>query len=418
MAGRHKLEKVEPGVFYRKHPTRKHGGNFDRQWIVRQVIDGKERLSILGWWSEGIKQGDASNKAAEYKSNHKWNKANPDQPPKPICKQDEDKAAAELAAKLEQERKEQERKNITFGEYFKTRYLPKQYDDGKKSANKEEQMFRLHIEPVIGRLTFPEIMPFHIEKIGKNMKTKKLKPSTILKAYAFTRQAWNLANVDGITDKVHPVKHVKKPKINNERERFFTDEEEHLLLTELLKRSPITHDMAVMSLDTGARWGELAALTWRHVDLEAGTARLVDTKAGNNRTIYATARVKEILSQRKQEAQSKYVFPAVGGNKQEQGNAVFKRTIDDLGFNDDVEMIDGKKDTRYELCFHSLRHTFASRLANNGVHREIVQKLMGHHDPKMTQRYSHLESSTLRAAVQVLEKQPDNVTTLPERKTS
>ena len=418
MAGRHKLEKVEPGVFYRKHPTRKHGGNFDRQWIVRQVIDGKERLSTIGWWSDGVKQGDASNKAAEYKSNHKWNKANPDQPPRPICRQDEDGAAAELAARLERERKQTERKNITFGEYFKTRYLPKQYDDGKDSANKEEQMFRLHIEPVVGRFTFPEIMPFHIEKIGKSMKAKKLAPSTVLKAYAFTRQAWNLANVDGITDKVHPVKHVKKPKINNERERFFTDEEERLLLTELLKRSPITYDMATMSVDTGARWGELADLKWGHVDLETGTARLIDTKAGDNRTIFITERVKEILNQRKQAAQSKYVFPAVDGGRQKQVNVVFERTVEALGFNDDVEVIDGKKDARYTLCFHSLRHTFASRLTNRGISRDVIQKLMGHHDPKMTQRYSHLESSTLRAAVAVLEKQPDSVIRLSDRKTS
>ncbi len=29
-----------PNVFYREHPTRKHGVQRDRQWIVIQKIDG------------------------------------------------------------------------------------------------------------------------------------------------------------------------------------------------------------------------------------------------------------------------------------------------------------------------------------------------------------------------------------------
>lgn len=77
-----------------------------------------------------------------------------------------------------------------------------------------------------------------------------------------------------------PTRQVKKPKLNNKRERFITEEEEVLLLDSLKERSQSTYDMAIMSLDTGVRWGELAALTWQNVDLVALTARLMDTKAG------------------------------------------------------------------------------------------------------------------------------------------
>ena len=53
---------------------------------------------------------------------------------------------------------------------------------------------------------------------------------------------------------------------------------------------------------------------------------------------------------------------------------------------------------------HSLRHTFGSRLARNGVGLVHVQRLMGHSDPKLTaQVYTHLGVEDLRSAVAALE---------------
>ncbi|MCK9173513.1 MAG: site-specific integrase [Desulfuromonas thiophila] len=408
MAGRENLQKTgEPGVFYREHKTRKHGVKYDRQWIIRQTLAGSTRLSTLGWWSSGVTLGDAMNKAAEYRQNHAWNEAHPGQEPKPTCKQDEDDAAARLAARIERERKQEEHRNVTFGDYFTARYLPLQADNGKKSAHKEEQLFRLHIAPALSKFTFADIMPLHIEKVGKTMKDKGLSPKTVTYAYAVIRQVWNLASVDGVTDRQHPTRRVKKPKLNNKRERFITEEEEALLLDALKERSQSTHDMAIMSLDTGARWGELAALTWQYVDLVALTARLMDTKAGDNRTIHTTTqRVQEMLHRRKQEANSPFVFPASGGGMQRQPNVVFARTVNDLGLNDGID------DQRRKLCFHSLRHTFASRLAMAGVPLYTIKEAMGHHTIAMTERYAHLMPDTLREAMLHLEKKQGKVVKL------
>ncbi len=411
MAVRDNLHKSgEPGVFYREHPTRKNGVKKDRQWIIRQTLGGKTRISSLGWWSLGYTMGDAINKAHEYRENFKWNNDNPGQKAKPICKQDEDRAAEELAIQLEQERKRQEHKNVTFSEYFTTRYLPLQFDNGKKSASKEEQLFRLHIAPTLAHFTFKEIMPLHIEKVGKSMRKKGLSPKTVTYAYAVIRQVWNLANVDGVTDRQHPTRQVKKPKLNNKRERFITEEEEALLLTALNERSQTTHDMAIMSLDTGARWGELAALTWQNVDLEAQTARLMDTKAGDNRTIHTTTqRVREMLKHRKQQSDSPFVFPARGGGLQKQPNVVFARTVNELGLNNGID------DQRRKVCFHTMRHTFASRLAMAGVPLYTIKEAMGHHTIAMTERYAHLMPDTLRDAMTVLEKKPSKVTKMEKR---
>jgi site-specific recombinase XerD len=52
-----------------------------------------------------------------------------------------------------------------------------------------------------------------------------------------------------------------------------------------------------------------------------------------------------------------------------------------------------------KLHFHSLRHTFASWLVQDGVSIYEVQKLLGHSSVKVTEVYSHLAASELHGAV-------------------
>jgi len=51
------------------------------------------------------------------------------------------------------------------------------------------------------------------------------------------------------------------------------------------------------------------------------------------------------------------------------------------------------------LKFHSLRHTFATWLVQNGASIYEVQKLLGHSDIKTTQIYAHLLASELHSTV-------------------
>ena len=56
-----------------------------------------------------------------------------------------------------------------------------------------------------------------------------------------------------------------------------------------------------------------------------------------------------------------------------------------------------------DFHFHDLRHTFATRLAQNGVDIYTISKLLGHKDIRMTERYSHRSPESLRDGIQVLE---------------
>jgi site-specific recombinase XerD len=53
--------------------------------------------------------------------------------------------------------------------------------------------------------------------------------------------------------------------------------------------------------------------------------------------------------------------------------------------------------------WHCLRHTFASRLAMAGTDLKRIKDAMGHKTITMTDRYSHLQRSAVREAVDSLQ---------------
>ncbi|MCL5028619.1 MAG: tyrosine-type recombinase/integrase, partial [Bacteroidetes bacterium] len=61
-----------------------------------------------------------------------------------------------------------------------------------------------------------------------------------------------------------------------------------------------------------------------------------------------------------------------------------------------------KSNLNEKIHFHSLRHSFASLLAQKGVSLYIIKELLGHEDLATTQVYSHLQKQNLRDAIHQL----------------
>lgn len=56
-----------------------------------------------------------------------------------------------------------------------------------------------------------------------------------------------------------------------------------------------------------------------------------------------------------------------------------------------------------DVNIHTLRHTFASYLAQKGQSVYVLKELLGHSEIKTTQIYTHLSGQNLREAVKCLE---------------
>jgi integrase len=60
-------------------------------------------------------------------------------------------------------------------------------------------------------------------------------------------------------------------------------------------------------------------------------------------------------------------------------------------------------DNKYKAVFHTLRHTFASWLAQVGTPLPVIGSLLGHKSIRMTERYAHLIPNQNIDAVKALE---------------
>jgi len=414
------LKRIGHGVFYRTKPNRKrkNRNRLDRQLILIYILGGKKYRDVYGWESDGYNVADAENKINEYKHNYQIGEI-------PICWAEEKEANRLIQ---EAKRKALEHKKMTISLFFYEHYLPQAKVDKREQTWKtEERLFRLWIEPIIGKLQFDELGIEHLNIIKNNMakgnrlpnikihrRDKKnpkinlkrtpprpLAPKTIIYALGVIRQIWNHAkDCSGEYAKgdwIGRKKSFKKPKGDNRRQRFLSKSEAQILLHELKKASELMHDLAFTSLHTGMRAGELFNLTWRTVCLEKGEATLFDTKNGESRTVFFTDQVVEILRKRLSSNKSKiYVFTNNQGNPLTQVPASFPRVVKR------IELNKGITDPRQRVVFHTLRHTFASWLAEGNINLRTIGELLGHKTMVMTVRYSHIGKDAQKNAVHSL----------------
>ena len=208
--------------------------------------------------------------------------------------------ARQAAEKAEAER--QEKEAVTFKTFFEDTYLPQAKADKKeRSVTREEGLFKVWISPVLGHLPMKDIAPFHLEKLkARHGRHGEQSPRSIEYALSVVRQIFNTAKRLGSFDGENPTAKVKFPKPDNGRMRFLTHKEADKLLEALKGKSADVHDMTLLSLNCGLRFGEIASLTWQDVDLDRGTLTIRDAKAGS-RYAFLTEQAAAMLKSRAEE---------------------------------------------------------------------------------------------------------------------
>lgn len=384
-----------PGIRYREHDTRKHGIKPDRYYAIRYRVDGRRIEEGLGWASQGWSLAEAREKLAELRKANRTGEGA--------------RTLAEVRVKKGAERKEaedarllEERAAMTVGQFWSERYWPAQEHKAKGSRDAESGLWRLWLAPALADKPLRQVSAFDLERVKSTMLKAGRAAASIKYAMAVFGQIWTLAIRDGFASGTCPAKLLTLPKKDNRRQRYLSAEESHLLLAELDNRSPASHDMALLALDCGLRFGEIAGLTWQDVDLERKQLLIRDPKARTNRVAFLTVRTFGMLEKCRAQASGGLVFPSRSGGLRDRISHVFRHVADEL-FNADAD------DPRQRVCFHTLRHTFASWLVEAGTSLYAVKELMGHADFAMTQRYSHLSPEGLRAAIGVLEQHSEPV---------
>ena len=155
------------------------------------------------------------------------------------------------------------------------------------------------------------------------------------------------------------------------------------------------HAMLELLYATGIRVSELIALDLEDVNFSAGVLRC--RSRGKERIIplYSTAikalqeYVKEIRPQIILYSDEKALFVNMNGERMSR-----------QGFWKIIKYYQEKAQINKEITPHTLRHSFAAHLLENGADLRSIQEMLGHADISSTQIYSHMVKQKLKDVYQ------------------
>jgi len=379
-----------PGIRYREHDTRKHGIKKDQYFTIRYKLAGKDREEGLGWASEGMTGAKAYSHLTELKENQKVGEGPQTLAEKRALEQDRREMETQGEAKAKRE-------SITFGKFVTDTYLPQSKRDKKPTSyTTEEILYRIYLAPTLADLPFSKITAFHLERIKKNMKDLNRSDRTIQYVLQTIRHIFYKARK--LYKGESPTKDIKWPKLDNAKMGFLSVTQAEELLDALAMRSRTLHDISLLSLHVGLRFGEIAALTWSCVNWTEGSLAILNGKTGS-RTAFLTKKAMDMLRNRTQGQTNDLIFlKQPGKGPMVQVSKAFSDTVEKLGFNR------GVTDRKLKITFHSLRHTFATHLYDSTQDIYLTQKSLGHTTSTMTQRYAKMTDKRLKEGVAALEK--------------
>jgi integrase len=229
------------------------------------------------------------------------------------------------------------------------------------------------------------------DKDGKTvmLPAVKVRPATVNRQRTFLSGIMTEAERRGYIDR-NPARGVQNLPEHNKKLRWLTDSEEDRLLAHAPE---YLRPIITVALHTGMRRGEVLALKW--ADLDQKLVRVTHTKNHRIRYIPMNSTLKKLLESMKPEATTWEKSPYVFSNEETETK-----------FKDLSRAFEGacRRAGLEDVTFHTLRHTFASRLAQAGIPLNTVRELLGHGDMTVTMRYAHLAPNNLMEAVQVLVK--------------
>jgi len=242
-----------------------------------------------------------------------------------------------------------------------------------------------------------ELTTDDLEKFKRDRVAQGVTVQTIKHQLNLVRAAIKLAGRSG---KQIPSVQFPTCSVPKQRVRYLSVEEERRLLAELnpmrsgtglrpyaersdaLKRSmQDAHDLVVLLLDTGARYSEIANIKWSQIDLQRGEIRLWRPKVQNEGIIMMTDRASAIFGARLAAGVGEFVFTNKRGAARGYRVQSIRKAIKRAGLAD--------------CKIHTLRHTVASRLIQNGMSVYEVKSILGHTDIRTTMMYAHLEQGAV-----------------------
>ncbi len=297
---------------------------------------------------------------------------------------------------------------MEYWDYEKSPYLKKErelrgHEKGPSYCKKAQRDFQNHCLSILGDIRIDEFTPRMMEDIQLSMREKEYSSKMINEITSSIKIPLTEAFKSGIV-KENIGEKIRLVKNSTKRKRDILTTEETKIVMAYLKEGPDRklYLMAALALYGAMRVGEIAALKAEALDVSYNIVRI---------EVSYNEKEKRIKSTKNGEARNSFPIPpevmeeVIEFSKLNEGSFIFPSPRDSSkpwrptevskAFSPTLEKALGiTKEEREErgLAFHSLRHEACTRMIENGVDINLVQKGMGHKTRAMTEHYSNHET--------------------------
>jgi len=224
----------------------------------------------------------------------------------------------------------------------------------------------------------------------ENLTSKKLNKSSLARKFASLRTFYKFLVINGKTEK-NPLDFMSGPKLEKKFPEFLTASEMSGLLA--VKEAKL-RDIALIEMlySTGVRIEELMSLNLNKIDFFSNTIT-VRAKGNKERIVpigdTALKAMMDYVNERKASGLTyHHTSPAFLNSRGEKLSQREARRI----FNNMLAKAEIKK----KASPHTLRHTFATHILDEGCDLKSVQEMLGHKNISTTQRYTHITVESLK----------------------
>lgn len=257
----------------------------------------------------------------------------------------------------------------------------------KRSWVRDEQLYRIRIKPKFGDARLCDITRYQVQQFQTQLAAEDLSPASQDHHIKLFRRLLNLAVEWEFLEK-NVLRGIKLLNVDNQLHDV-ADDEQLRKLVEVLHTDanrPVCNILLFL-LSTGARVSEALKARWSEVDLDKGIWYIPasNAKSKRSRAVPLNESARLAIEEASQRGRFEVVFanPATG-KPYVRITRTFYRLRQLAGIS--------------HMRIHSCRHQFADRVLAAGKSLYAVQVLLGHADPRVSQRYAKLSISAMQDA--------------------
>ena len=239
-----------------------------------------------------------------------------------------------------------------------------------------------------GNIELDCIQRTKINSYIRSLHEKHYSPTSIMRKIASLRGFFNCSNTNGII-KSNPALTLEQPKVPQKLPKVMTIEEVNNLLNQNLTK--LQRVIVELLYGCGLRVSELVNLKLTDYNLN-GKYLQCTGKGSKDRIVplgkKAVKAIKDFLPERDYYLQ-KYNLQTKLLLINEHGKKVTRQEVYTF-------IHESGKKLHKAISPHTLRHTFATHLIENGADLRVVQELLGHSSVSTTQLYTHISKKRLK----------------------